>query len=92
MTEAPDTRDARVRAVIATCHRVLHVATGIILTAFVLIILITTVPADSPGPAARAVGKALYFVIVTCALLCLMVWYYRSRLEKRLEAPGGKDA
>lgn len=87
MTETPELRGEKVRAEVAVCHRVLHVATGIILGAFVLIILTTTF---STGPAARTLGKACYFVIVVCALISLMVWYYRTRLEKRLERPGGK--
>ena len=74
---------AGVAASLQNCQRAMRLATGIILGAFVLIIGMTTV---STGPAVQFFGKALYYVIVLSILISLGIWYYRSRLEKRLES------
>jgi Kef-type K+ transport system membrane component KefB len=64
----------------ALCQRVYRVATGVILTAFVLLILITTV---STGSFVQLTGKALYYVVLGGALLSAAAWYRRTQLEKR---------
>jgi Kef-type K+ transport system membrane component KefB len=64
----------------ALCQRVYRVATGVILTAFVLLILITTV---STGSFVQLTGKALYYVVLGGALLLAATWYRRTQLEKR---------
>jgi len=69
------------RETIATCQKILRFTTGVILTAFVLIIALTTI---STGPFMQVAGKALYYVIVLDAVVSLGTWYYRTRLEKRL--------
>ena len=66
------------------CQKVLRINTGIILAAFVLIIAMTTV---STGPFVQLAGKALYYVIVLDAVASLGIWYYRTRLEKRVSDP-----
>jgi hypothetical protein len=76
---------------IDACQKVLRLTTGVILVAFLLIIATTTF---STGPFVQAAGKVLYYVIVVDALISLGTWYYRTRLEKRLqkaEAPARKD-
>lgn len=64
----------------ALCQRVYRVATGVILTAFVLLILITTA---STGSFVQFTGKALYYVVVGGAFLSAAAWYRRTQLEKR---------
>lgn len=70
---------------IALCHRILRIATGAILGAFLLIIAVTTV---STGPGVRFVAQGLYYVILTAAIASLVVWFARMRMEKRM----GSDA
>lgn len=76
---------AGVAASLQNCQTAMRLATGIILGAFVLIIGMTTF---STGPAVQFLGKVLYYVIVLSILISLGIWYYRSRLEKRLENGG----
>ena len=66
--------------IVALCQMVLRVATGIILTAFVLIIAVTTV---STGTLVRAGGQALYYVDVFSILVSVVTWLLRVRMEKR---------
>jgi len=67
---------------IDACQKVLRLATGVILVAFVAIIATTTI---STGPFVQTTGKILYYVIVVDAFVSLGTWYYRTRLEKRLQ-------
>ena len=76
---------AEIEATVKRCHRMMRVATGVILAAFVLIIGMTTF---STGPFVQAVGKGLYYVILLSILLSLGVWYYRTKLEKKLPDQG----
>ena len=77
---AEDTNAARHKA-LALCQRMLRINTGVILAAFALIIILTTI---STSEWVRAAGKVLYYVIVSQALASAMTWYYRTRLEKAL--------
>ena len=77
---AGDTNVARHRA-LALCQKMLRINTGVILVAFALIIILTTI---STSEWVRATGKVLYYVIVSQALASAMTWYYRTRLEKAL--------
>ena len=77
---AEDTNAARHKA-LALCQKMLRINTGVILAAFALIIILTTI---STSEWVRAVGKVLYYVIVSQALASAMTWYYRTRLEKAL--------
>jgi len=70
---------------IAVCQKLLRLATVVILSAFVLVIILTTV---STGALVRQLGKILYFVIVGSALVSLMTWFMRTRLEKRARRAG----
>jgi len=66
--------------IIAACQKILRLMTGIILGAFVVIIVMTTV---STGPFVQASGKLLYYLIVLAALFSLGTWIWRVKLEKR---------
>ena len=75
----PSHADLDVQGRIQSCQRFLRLMTGIILGAFALIILMTTV---STGPVVQTSGKVLYYVIVLAAFSSLAVWLYRVRMEK----------
>ena len=77
---AGDTNAAR-HKVLALCQKMIRINTGVILAAFALIIILTTI---STSEWVRATGKVLYYVIVSQALASVMTWYYRTRLEKAL--------
>ena len=66
---------------IEMCQKVLRLFTGLILAAFISIILLTTF---STGAFVQVAGKILYFTIVSSGIACLVVWLYRGKLEKRL--------
>ena len=78
MTE--DTNAARHKT-LALCQKLLRLNTGIILAAFALIIILTTI---STAEWVRAAGKVLYYLIVSQAVASAVTWYYRTRLEKAL--------
>ena len=73
-------------AAIGLCQRILRAATVIILGSFLIIIVSTTV---STGAFVQTLGKGLYYAIVASAVVSLLTWYYRTRLERRLEAQQG---
>lgn len=74
---------------LALCHKMLRINTGVILVAFALIIILTTI---STAEWMRATGKVLYYVIVSQALASAMTWYYRTRLEKALARVEGDSS
>ncbi len=85
--------DAALHKALALCQKIIRINTGIILVAFALIIILTTV---STAEWVRAAGKALYYVIALQALTSVGTWYYRTRLEKALarikgDSPHGDD-
>ena len=86
MTE--DTNAARHKA-LALCHKMLRINTGVILAAFALIIIFTTI---STAEWVRATGKVLYYVIVSQALVSAMTWCYRTRLEKAMARVEGDSS
>ena len=77
---AQNTNASRHKA-LALCQKILRINTGVILVAFALIIILTTI---STAEWVRATGKALYYVIALQALTSVGTWYYRTRLEKAL--------
>ena len=85
---AEDTNAARHKA-LALCQKMLRINTGVILAAFALIIILTTI---STSEWVRAAGKVLYYVIVSQALASAMTWYYRTRLEKALARVEGDSS
>ena len=85
---AEDTNAARHKT-LALCHKILRINTGVILAAFALIIIFTTI---STSEWVRATGKVLYYVIVSQALASVMTWYYRTRLEKALARVEGDSS
>ena len=86
MTE--DTNAVRHKT-LALCHKMLRINTAIILAAFALIIVLTTI---STAEWVRAIGKVLYYVIVSQALASAATWYYRTRLEKALARVEGDSS
>ena len=86
MTE--DTNVARHKT-LALCQKMLRINTGVILAAFALIIILTTV---STAQWVRATGKVLYYIIVSQALASALTWYYRTRLEKALARVEGDSS
>ena len=86
MTE--DTNTARHKA-LALCQKMLRINTGVILAAFALIIVLTTI---STAEWVRATGKVLYYVIASQALASAVTWYYRTRLEKALARVEGDSS
>jgi len=85
---AEDTNAARYKA-LALCQKMIRINTGIILAAFTLIIVLTTV---STAEWVRATGKALYYIIALQALASVGTWYYRTRLEKVLARVEGDSS
>ena len=75
-----------VNAAVALCQRILRTTTMLILGSFLLIIISTTV---STGAFVQTLGKGLYYAIVASAVVSLFTWYYRTRLERRLETGQG---
>jgi len=62
------------------CQRILRALTGVMIGAFGLIVLLTTI---STGPFAQVAGRGLYFLILTCAAASLGTWLTRLRAERR---------
>lgn len=75
-----DTNAARQKK-LALCQTMSRIHVGVMLAAFALILLLTTV---STAEWVRTTGKALYYVIVSQALASTGTWCYRTRLEKAL--------
>ena len=80
MTEIQENRT------IGLCQKILRISTGVILAAFALIIIVTTISTDGW---ALWVGKTLYYIIVLQALVALGAWYYRTQLEKTIAQAKG---
>lgn len=70
---------------IAICQSVLRLLTIVILSAFVLIIAMTTV---STGGFVQMVAKGLYYLIVLSALVSLGIWICRLRMERGAAGSG----
>ena len=71
---------------IGLCQKILRISTGVILAAFALIIMVTTISTDGW---ALWVGKTLYYIIVLQALVSLGAWYYRTQLQKTIAQTEG---
>jgi hypothetical protein len=71
----------RVSGVIHVCQRVLHGLTGVMIGAFVLIVLFTSL---STGIFVQVTGRALYLLILASAATSLGTWVVRVRMEKKL--------
>ena len=80
MTQTEPSQEDVLEGIQANCQLILRIATGIILAAFVLIILLTTA---STGELVRSAGKILYYLIFFSILVSLAVWLYKGRLEKK---------
>ena len=85
---AEDTNAARHKALVL-CQKILRINTGVILAAFALIIILTTI---STAEWVRATGKVLYYAIVLEVLGSVGAWYCRTRLEKALARVEGDSS
>ena len=74
---------------LALCQKILRINTGVILVAFALIIILTTI---STAEWVRVTCKALYYVIELQVLTSLGTWYYRTRSEKALARGEGDSS
>lgn len=70
---------------IATCQRILRSLTGVMIGAFVLIVILTTI---SVGDTIQILGRGLYYAILAAAVISLAVWAVRVRFERQM----GKDS
>jgi hypothetical protein len=66
---------------IATCQRILRSLTGVMIGAFVSIVVLTTI---SVGDFVQFVGRGLYYAILASAVISLAVWAFRVRLERQM--------
>jgi hypothetical protein len=66
------------------CQLSIRVATGVIMGAFLLIIGLTTA---STGAFVQVAAKILYYIIVASAIFSVFVWFFRTRVEKRIRIP-----
>ena len=77
-TADPDLSSAYLNDLITRCQRILHALTGVMIGAFVLILLMTTF---STGPFVQVTGRGLYFLILAGAVLSFAAWLVRGRAE-----------
>lgn len=84
-TALDSTEVVRLHEIVTRCQKVLHALTGVMIGAFVLIVLFTTF---STGAFVQVVGRGLYFLILAAAVLSLGAWLVRIRSERRL----GRDS
>ena len=66
---------------IAKCQRILRFMTVAIMVSFLLLIILTTA---STGGFVQVTAKGLYHVILLSAVVSLVTWVVRTRLEKRM--------
>lgn len=62
------------------CHRVLRCLTGVMIAAFVLIVVLTSI---STGPFVQVVARGLYFLILTVPVVSLLTWILRLWARRR---------
>lgn len=79
-----ESRATDLEKIVHHCQQFLRLMTGVILGAFAIIILMTTV---STGEVVQTLGRLLYYLIILAALCSLGVWMYRLKTEKRLGQP-----
>ncbi len=79
-----DEQSERAATHLAYCQLFMRAATAVIMGAFVLIVVLTTA---STGAFVQVAAKVLYYVIVTSAIFSVVVWFYRTRIEKRIRIP-----
>ncbi|MCY3737915.1 MAG: hypothetical protein OXG13_16005 [Gemmatimonadaceae bacterium] len=61
-------------------HRVLRFLTGVMIVAFLLIVVLTTV---STGPFVQIAARGLYFLILAVPVASLLTWILRLWAERR---------
>ena len=79
-----DEQSERAAKQVGYCQLFLRTATAVIMGAFVLIIIMTTA---STGAFVQVAAKVLYYVIIASAICSVVVWFYRTRIERRIRVP-----
>jgi hypothetical protein len=72
---APD-----LNAIYKVSHRVLRYLTGVMIAAFILILVLTSM---STGPFVQVVARGLYFLILAVPLASLLTWILRLWAQRR---------
>ena len=72
--KAPAIPGGDVDALYHISHRVLRYLTGVMIVAFVLIVLLTTI---STGPFVQVVARGLYYLILCVPVVSLLTWILR---------------
>ena len=67
-------------AIYQVSRRVLRFLTGVMIVAFVLIVVLTTI---STGPFVQVVARGLYFLILAVPVASLLTWILRLCAEMR---------
>ncbi len=71
-------------AIYEVSHRVLRYLTGVMIVAFILIVVLTSI---STGPFVQVVARGLYFLILAVPLASLLTWILRLWAERRAREP-----
>lgn len=79
--EAPSRDPA---ALYQASHRVLRFLTGVMIVAFLLIVVLTTI---STGPFVQVTARGLYFLILAVPVASLLTWVLRLWAERRAAGP-----
>ena len=81
-SSAPEVRD--LKALYQVSHRILRYLTGVMIAAFILIVVLTTI---STGPFVQVVARGLYFLILAVPVASRLTWILRIWAE-RAAGPG----
>lgn len=65
-------------------HRVLRFLTGVMIVAFLLIVVLTTI---STGPFVQVTARGLYFLILAVPVASLLTWILRLWADRRAADP-----
>ena len=65
-------------------HRVLRFLTGVMIVAFLLIVVLTTI---STGPFVQVTARGLYFLILAVPVASLVTWILRLWAQRRAAEP-----
>ena len=80
--KAPADPGRDVEALYYISHRVLRYLTGVMIAAFVLIVVLTTI---STGAFVQVVARGLYFLILSVPFASLLTWILRLWARRRAQ-------
>ena len=80
--KGPAVQGRDVEALYYFSHRVLRYLTGVMIAAFVLIVVLTTI---STGAFVQVVARGLYFLILSVPVASLLTWILRLWARKRAQ-------